>query len=127
AERPEDVRPLLAAGLEDTVVLPRSVDAPLGLCQRQGEWFLAVHVLARLHRLDRGNGVPVLGRGNAHGVDVRPTDQLTEVDVRCASLVLSFPAIRLLDSLLGMFATGAVDLADRQRLDVTKTEELRKM
>ena len=87
AEIAEDVGPLLAAGLEDAVVLPGRVDAPLALGQRQRERLLAVDVLARLHRLDRRDRVPVLGRGDADRVDVLAADQLAEVGVRGAALV----------------------------------------
>ena len=49
---------------------------------------LADHVLAGLRGHDRGNHVPMIGRGHAHHVDVLAADQLAEVALRIAALVI---------------------------------------
>ena len=121
----EDVGPLLAAGLEDALVLARRVDAPLALGERERERLLAVDVLARLARLDRRDRVPVLRRGDADGVDVLARDQLAEVGVRVAALVVGLLAEYAFSTrLLACSRRVRVHLADRQRLHVAEPEQL---
>ena len=40
-----------------------------GLGDRMREWFLAIHVLPRLHGRPADGSVPVVGSGNDHGID----------------------------------------------------------
>src|SRR5262249_8986938 len=61
---------LLAAGLEDAVVLAGRLDHGAGLADGQRQRLLAVDVLAGLARLDSRDGVPVVRRGDDDGVDV---------------------------------------------------------
>jgi len=60
---------------------------------------LAVHVLARLGRVDREQRVPVRARGDQHGVDVGARQQFAEIAILAATTVLG------LDRPLGALAT----------------------
>ncbi len=66
------VRPLLAAGLEDDVMLAHRVAHGAALGDRQRQRLLAVDVLAGLARLDHRDRVPVVRRADLDGVDVFP-------------------------------------------------------
>jgi hypothetical protein len=126
-EGPEHVGSLLAAGLEDPLVFPRDLDAALALGERQRQGLFAIDVLARLHRLDGRDHMPVLRRGDANGVDVLPPDQIAEVRVGGADMGRGLALIGLLDAPLGVLSTRSVHLADGQRLDVAKAQQLVKM
>ena len=58
--------PLLGADGHDLVRLPRGPDHRLALGDVVGDRLLDVDVLAGQHRLDRGQGMPVVGRGDDH-------------------------------------------------------------
>ncbi len=126
-EGPEHVGSLLAAGLEDPLVFPRDLDDALALGERQRQGLFAIDVLARLHRLDGRDHMPVLRRGDADGVDVLPPDQIAEVRVGGADMERGLALIGLLDAPLGVLSTRPVHLADGQRLDVAKAQQLVKM
>ena len=102
----------MAAGLEDPVVLPRGLDhgLPLGDGQRQG--LLAIDVAARLHRGDRGQGVPVVDRADGDGVEVVAGEQLAEVAVGGAVALLS-----VLDDLRPRLAAVGIEVAHRDEPD----------
>ena len=72
---------LLAAGLEDAVVLAGRLDHRLAFLDGEREGLLAVDVAAGLHRGDRGQGVPVVDRADRDGVQVFLGEQLAEVFV----------------------------------------------
>ena len=82
AGQPEvQVRALLAADLEDALGLPCHLEQGLALVDGQGERLLAIHVLAAPQGGDGGQRVPVVGRGDDHGVDVFAGAKLAEVAV----------------------------------------------
>src|SRR5437870_6533935 len=82
AGQPEvQVRALLAADLEDALGLPCHLEQGLALVDGQGERLLAIHVLAAPQGGDGGQRVPVVGRGDDHGVDVLAGAKLAEVAV----------------------------------------------
>ncbi len=87
-----------AAGLLDHV----AEHAALGHGQRQR--LLADHVLAGLGGHDGGDDVPVVGRGDAHHVEVFAVDQIAEVAVGRAALVVlaELPAVMGVDLRLGV-------------------------
>ena len=80
--------PLPGAGLPDPLVLLDGLDHGHALGKGVREGLLAEDVLACLGRLDGGDRVPVVGRGDADRVDVAPPDQFAEVLVGFAVLVV---------------------------------------
>ena len=75
---------------------------------------LAVHVLALPDRLQGHQRMPVIGRGDLHGVDVLAGHQLAEILVGRAVLVV----VELVDRLLGLVPLGLVHVADGHDLDL---------
>ena len=63
-------RAILRAHLEDATVPTCRIHHRSGLANRQRQRLLAINVLAQPARLDRRSHVPVVGRGDRHGVDV---------------------------------------------------------
>jgi hypothetical protein len=47
-----------------------------------------VYILAMVQSLQRDGGVPVIGRGHHHGVDIRAVDDLAVVQVAVALMLL---------------------------------------
>ena len=78
----------LAAAGNDAAVAARRLDHQRAFAQRERLGLLAVDVLAVAAGLDDHDGVPVVGRGDMHGVDVGPSQQLAEVVVAWQSLFL---------------------------------------
>ena len=60
------------------------------------------------------SGMPVVGRGDLHGVDVLACDQFAEILVRGAILVV----VELVHRLLGLQSLGLMHVADRHDLDL---------
>jgi len=63
---------VLAAYLQDAAGLPRGLDHARSLVELLDHRLLDVHVLARLHRVDRHRHVPVIRRRDDDGIDIRP-------------------------------------------------------
>ena len=92
------------------LVLPRGLDHRLALGDVVADRLLDVHVLARLAGVDRRQGVPVVGRGDDHGVDVLGVEHLAVV-AHGRRLV----APRLLDPVGGLRGVTVVDVGDARR------------
>ena len=77
--------PLAAAG-EDAAVAAGGLDHDPPFADGERFRLLAVDVLAVAHRLASDQGVPVVGRGAEHGVDVRASAEVAEIAVVGAAL-----------------------------------------
>jgi len=104
--------PPLRAGLENPARAAHRLGQRQALHDVLGAGLLAVHVLARLRRVDRGRRVPVRSRGDEHRVDVGAGQQLAEVVIRRAVLIAVL--------LIGHFLDGRAAC----RLDVGNGDEL---
>ena len=113
----------LAAGLEHAIELADRLDHRRAFVDRQRQRLLAIHVLARLARLDRRDGVPMVGRGDEHGVDVLAGEHVAEVVVLVAAFGARGGAVVLVDPLLGVAAAVGVDVADGQNANVVEPEK----
>ena len=113
------LRAALAAGLHHPAVPPRRLDHRPALADRQRERLFDVHVFAPATGRDRGNGVPVVGRGDADRVDVVPFEQLAEVAVDPAIAM----AVLGVDQFLRSSCGGLVHVADGDILDLIAAEE----
>jgi hypothetical protein len=84
-------------------------------------------MLARLRCQHAGDGVPVVGGGNHHGVDVLAGQQLAEVVVGGAAakgpLVLLL-GVAFLDDLAGIVAAFSDDVADGDDLHVAAADKV---
>ena len=72
-------RPPLRAHLHHPVVAPRRLDHPTALADGERERLLGIDVLARIAGHDRLEGVPVVGRGDDHGIDVLLVEDPAEI------------------------------------------------
>src|SRR5262249_19430986 len=91
---------VLGADLHDPLVLPRRLHNGAALADVVRQRLLYVDVLARLAGQDRGNGVPVVRRGDDHRVHVLAVEHLAEVAVRLAARAGPLPGlgrVRLVD------------------------------
>ncbi len=90
----------MGAYLADTTVLPGGGDhrATLGDAPRDG--FLDVDILARLHRPDRRQRMPMVGRRCADAVHIRVIEGLAHILDGLGLGILLVP--RLIGSLLGV-------------------------
>jgi hypothetical protein len=80
---------------------------------RQG--LLAVDVLAGAEGRQRDDGVPVVGRGDADGLNILAVDDLAEVVVgRTRGLRPGPLTVELIDARLGRGAARGIHVADRQ-------------
>ena len=79
------------------------------LLDGEGHWLLAVDVFARLHRVDRDLRVPVVRRGDDHGIDVLPLEELPVV----------LEGFALADGGIGPGPLSK-DIADRRQPDVSR-------
>ena len=86
------------------------------------KWFLAVNVLARFHRRDRDNRMPVVGRGHDDGVDVIALQQMAEIVEE-----LGPPVLLLISHTGGASKMILVDIADGRNLDPGVAEEFLQM
>ncbi len=73
--------PRLRAVLDDAVVALRSADELPAFPPIVRARLLHIHVLAHLHRPERDQCVPVMRRGDAHGIKGRIFEQLADVGV----------------------------------------------
>jgi hypothetical protein len=127
AEFPEDAGTLLAARLENALVLVDRLDAVFRFQDRQRQRLLAIHVLARLAGFDDRDRVPEVRRGDADRIQVLTRQQFAEIVRLVAALVGRVAAVRRLDAVLGVFAASAIDFADGQHLHVRHPQQGRKM
>ncbi len=72
-------RSMLRAVLDDAVVLPGCLDHLPPLDDVVAERLFDVDILARLAGEHGGNGVPVIRRGDQHGMDVLPIQRPAEI------------------------------------------------
>ena len=72
-------RPLLAADLEDAVVLAGRLDHQPAFADREAQRLFGVDVLAGLAGVDADQRPPVLGRGGDDRVDVLAVEELAIV------------------------------------------------
>ena len=126
AEMAAELGSLLAAGLEDDVVVAcrRHHRASLGNGQRQR--LLAIDVLARPRRQHRRDVMPVVRRRDDDGVDVAAIEQLAKIDKRGAAAIrtrLAFRRIRPMHALDGILAPLPMDIADRNDLHAAIAEK----
>src|SRR5262245_19840158 len=70
----------LRADLDDAVCGLGRLVKPLGLLDGASHGLFAINVLAGLHRLDGDRRVPMVGRGDDHGVDVLAGDHLAVIE-----------------------------------------------
>src|SRR5262249_49710644 len=126
AEHSTELAALLAAGLEDYLrLLYRVHDGP-ALGDIVGERLLAIDVLAGAGGLDARDRVPVVRRGDDHGVDVLASQHVAEVVEGVAALVLALAflgSIPLLNRLLGALPAVRDDVADGHDLHVATAEK----
>jgi len=81
-------RSLLRAGLADAAVPVCGLDHGPALAHGERQRLVAEHILAGLAGVDRLEGVPVVGRGDHHGVHVLSVEQLAVVAARGPLLAL---------------------------------------
>ena len=74
-----------------------------------GQRFFAVDILAGVDSFDRLDGMPMIRRGDANGVDVLAINDLAIVVVRLAVLVL----VTLVGAITGGVAAGGVTVGNR--------------
>ena len=104
--------------LGDALVLERGGDHGAPFADGIGQRLLDKYVLARLAGMDGGEGVPVVGRGHHHGVQVFALQQFAEVVER-----RGFPPLLLFDYCRGAIEVLAIKIADRGRIDVVLLHE----
>src|SRR5207248_6277536 len=98
----------LRAGLADAVVLAGRLDNAPALADVVADGLFDVDVLAGLHGPDRGQRVPVVGRGDADDVDGLVVEDAAQV-----FLVLGREALGLLGGTHRPLDDGLVHVADR--------------
>ena len=105
----------LGADLDDAAVLAGRGDHLPAFPDVVGEGLLDVDVLARLAGPDGGQGVPVVGRGDGHGVDGLVVEQLAEVAVGCDLFAPVLEGLELVvqDLLVHVAQGGDPDARDR--------------
>ena len=116
---------LLGAELEHAPVAADRLAHGLALAGGERHGLLAVDVLAVAHGPDRVQGMPELGRGDEHRVDVVAGDQVAEVGVRVAALVgapADFVGVALLGPLAVRLALRLERVAGGHDLDGRVTQ-----
>ncbi len=111
-------RSLLRAELEDPLILVDLATEDPALLHGQTQRLLAIDVLLVPHCSQGSQDVPVVGRGDVAGVDVRPTGDLLKVVDRGAVLVL----VLVVDAVLCLVEHVDLDVADRHHLAVLPLE-----
>ena len=114
---------LLRARLQDAPGAPHRLANGSPLSDRQRQRLLAVHVLARLHRLNGHERMPVFRRSDRHGVNIRPRKEFAEVLRRQTPLCAGLGVNRLAD-LLGL---RTANVAHRHDLYLFEERKRRKM
>ncbi len=108
----------LGAGLEDAAEMAHRVGQVLAIGDGQPAGFLAVHILARLGREHRGRRVPAVAGGDQDGVDIGPGQQLAEIAIENAIVVL----VVAVDQLLSRLAAAGLNVGDGHNLHVALGE-----
>ena len=108
----------LCARLEDAARSMHRLGDLLAVADRQTAGLLAIDVLARLGRQDRGGGVPPVARGDQDGVDVAAGEQFPQVAVEHAVGV----AVVLVHEGLALVAPARLHVGDCQAADVGEAE-----
>ena len=87
--------------------------------------FFAVDILPCVGRGHGDDRVPMIGSGDHHCVDVLPRQQLAEIAIRLAALVIGAALFRvvILDLLLTVIAARGIHVADRDGLGLRFREE----
>ena len=85
------VRALLASRLPDDLVFLHSIGHRPALGYRQRERLLAIDILLGARRVDRDQGVPVIGSPYIDRVDVLASDDVAKILIALAALVLVVP------------------------------------
>ena len=124
---PARVGALLASDLEDSAVPANRVTQDAPFLDGQAQRFLQKDIFACFSRRDGGQDVPMVGRGDADRVDVRPGDQVPVIAEGLASIVGAaggLPAIMGLDGLLSVLNTFGVDVAYGDDLGLLEAQNL---
>ena len=111
---------LLGAELKDALVVVDFLPQCPILGQVQAHRFFQVNILAGAHGGQRGQDVPMVGCGDQHGIDVFAGEQLAEVAIRSAVLVL----IMLVDAVARLLEVAGHDIAHGDNLGVLLIEEV---
>ena len=122
-----DRGPLLTAHLNDGACPSGDLHHRPGLGNAGCGGLLDIDVFARVHRRDHDQGMPMVGCGDEHRVDVRPGQNLPEIGINVASLVLTGGlrrAVGFLDLVPGFQGMRLVDIADRDDLGVRRRQHL---
>ena len=82
---------MLRPALADPLILLHHLDHPPALRHVVAYWLLHIHVLARLHRPDRRQSMPMIRRGHRHHVDRLVVEDLSHI----------LDPLRIVDELLG--------------------------
>jgi len=113
-----DVAPL-GAGLENATVAIHAVGKLLALANRHAARLLAINILARLRRQDRGHRMPAIARGDEDGVDVGAPENLGHLAGLGAVLVL----VVAVDHHANDFAPGFLNIGIHHELHVGLAEK----
>jgi hypothetical protein len=110
---------LLGADLHDALVAPGGVDHPAAFADEQRHRLLDKDVLARGARHDGHQRVPVVGAGDADGIDVFVVEQAAEVGI-AAGVHAGFGA----DGFQALLEAGLIDLGEGGEVGVVLAEEV---
>ncbi len=114
-------RTLHRADLKNSFVRAHGAHHRAALVDGVRHRFFAVNILARIRRRDRGERVPVVGRGDDHSVNVLARQQIAEIVVGIAAFVVSaffLFGVGGFDFVLGQIAAGRIHIAHRQHANV---------
>ena len=117
---------LLAAGLENDVVLLHRIHQQASLVDILCEGFLAINVLPRTSRRQSDDHMHVIGCGNNHGIDVLTGDQIAEIDISIATFehpVFLARCVALLYLSLRRFPTGLLHIANGHHLNILISQQ----
>src|SRR5262249_49931174 len=108
-------RPLLTADLEDAPGAVHGIAERAALADRERGRLLQIDVLARLHRVDSNDRVPVIGGADDHCVDVGTWEQLAIIAVRRDAVVglAGLLGVVAVDELFGILHAVGVEIAGR--------------
>ena len=117
-------RALLAADLQDAVVLAHSLDQLFSFIDGERHRLLEVDVLAGLAGGDGDAGMPVVGSGDYHCVDVLPCQKVLVILIHRRSGFLDALALIVLGHPLGKaVALDVVDVTAGQHMHVVHLHE----
>ena len=111
---------LLGAELKDALVAMDFFPQRPVFGQVRAHRLFQVNVLPGADGCQRGQDVPMIGRGDEAGIDVLAGDQLAEVAISSAVLVL----VMLVDSIARLLEVAGHDIAHRDDLGVLLIEEV---